>query len=97
MAGALRRLLPCAKNGSLRFWGHWFGGRPGENFHQIIDSDPTDDVLREIAATGADTVAVSCPFCLQMFEEGISSRGAQDVRQAKDLIELLDDNTEAAR
>lgn len=43
--------------------------------------------------TEGDAVAVSCPFCLQMFEEGISSKGASDTKQAKDLIEILDEAT----
>ena len=43
--------------------------------------------------TDGDAVAVSCPFCLQMFEEGISSKGAAETKQAKDLIELLDEAT----
>ncbi len=42
--------------------------------------------------TEADTVGVSCPFCLQMFEEGIGSKDAQDTRRAKDLLELLDES-----
>ena len=42
--------------------------------------------------TGADTVGVSCPFCLQMFEEGIQSAGVDDRKQVKDLLELLDES-----
>ena len=43
--------------------------------------------------TGADTVGVSCPFCLQMFEEGIqSSESAPAGTQAKDLLEILDES-----
>ena len=38
-----------------------------------------------------DTVAVSCPFCLQMFDEGISAKGLEGKKQAKDLIELVDE------
>ena len=43
--------------------------------------------------TDSDTVAVSCPFCLQMFEEGINSKGLDDRKRARDLLELLDDAT----
>ena len=46
-------------------------------------------------ATGADTVVVSCPFCLQMFEEGIGARVGGD-RRAVDLIELIDAGTDDA-
>ena len=43
--------------------------------------------------TGADTVGVSCPFCLQMFEEGIqSSESAPSGTRAKDLLELLEES-----
>jgi Fe-S oxidoreductase len=41
--------------------------------------------------TGSDTVAVSCPFCLQMFEEGISAKGLGGAKRAQDLIEILDE------
>ena len=41
--------------------------------------------------TPADTVAVSCPFCLQMFDEGISAKGLEGKKKAKDLIELVDE------
>ncbi|NQW18188.1 MAG: (Fe-S)-binding protein [Chloroflexi bacterium] len=42
--------------------------------------------------TEGDTVAVSCPFCLQMFDEGISAKGLEGQKQAKDLIELVDES-----
>jgi Fe-S oxidoreductase/nitrate reductase gamma subunit len=46
--------------------------------------------------TESKTVAVSCPFCLQMFEEGISAKGLEGTKQAKDLVEILDDATGGA-
>lgn len=39
--------------------------------------------------TSADAVGVSCPFCLQMMEEGIGSKGLGSEKSAKDLLELL--------
>ncbi len=42
--------------------------------------------------TEASTVAVSCPFCLQMFEEGIGSMELQGEKRAKDLLEILDES-----
>ncbi|MBI4298583.1 MAG: (Fe-S)-binding protein [Chloroflexi bacterium] len=44
--------------------------------------------------TKANTVGVSCPFCLQMFEEGITAKGVQDSKQAKDLLEILVESLE---
>ncbi len=37
----------------------------------------------------ADTVASSCPFCLQMMTEGLSAKGKTETKQAKDLLEIL--------
>ena len=42
--------------------------------------------------TEADTVGVSCPFCLQMFVEGIGSVEGAENKAAKDLLELLDES-----
>ena len=42
--------------------------------------------------TEADTVGVSCPFCLQMFVEGIGTKELQDSKQARDLLEILDES-----
>jgi Fe-S oxidoreductase len=39
--------------------------------------------------TGAQVVGVSCPFCLQMMEEGITAKNVQDKVKAKDVVELL--------
>ena len=39
--------------------------------------------------TGGDTIGVSCPFCLQMFEEGIDAKGLQGEKRARDLLEVL--------
>ena len=46
--------------------------------------------------TGADAVGVSCPFCLQMMEEGIGAKGQEDSRSAKDLLELLAESLDDA-
>lgn len=46
--------------------------------------------------TEADAVGVSCPFCLQMMEEGIGAKGEQDRKSAKDLLELLAESLGAA-
>jgi Fe-S oxidoreductase len=39
--------------------------------------------------TKGDTIGVSCPFCFQMFQEGITSKGLQETKQTKDLLEIL--------
>ena len=45
--------------------------------------------------TDAETVGVSCPFCLQMFEEGIGSLGKEGEKRTRDLLEILDESLSA--
>ena len=52
-----------------------------------------EERVREAAATGADTLAVACPFCTVMLDDGVQSAGA-DLRVADVatlLSEALDD------
>ena len=71
----------CCGAGGGRMWMEESGER--------VNHIRTDHFLE----TDGDTVAVSCPFCLQMFEEGISAKGQQETKRARDLIELVDEAT----
>ena len=71
----------CCGAGGGRMWMEEQGER--------VNRRRTDHFLE----TGTDTVAVSCPFCLQMFEEGINAKGMDATKRAKDVVELLDDAT----
>jgi Fe-S oxidoreductase len=46
----------------------------------------------EAAQTGADIIAVACPFCMQMFEDGVGAvpQAAEREIQVLDLAELLE-------
>jgi Fe-S oxidoreductase len=46
--------------------------------------------MDEVIKTGVETVVTSCPYCLQMLEEGIDQKGVKDSLKARDLIELVD-------
>ena len=48
----------------------------------------TNDFLE----TKADILAVACPFCLQMFEEGLSSKSPDENKSVKDIAELLEES-----
>jgi len=46
----------------------------------------------QAAATGAQIIATACPFCMQMFEDGVGAVPAAAEREMKvyDVVELLD-------
>ena len=46
-----------------------------------------EERVREAAETGADTLAVACPFCTVMLDDGVRSSG-RDMRVA-DVATLL--------
>ena len=67
--------------------GHmWIEESQGDRINHVR----TDHFLE----TEADTVGVSCPFCLQMMTEGIQSKGSDGEKQAKDVLEILADSLE---
>ena len=67
--------------------GHmWIEESQGERINHVR----TDHFLE----TQADTVGVSCPFCLQMMTEGIQSKGEADSKEARDVLEILADSLE---
>jgi len=39
--------------------------------------------------TGAGVIATACPYCLQMFEDGVQTKQAQESVRAMDIAELL--------
>ena len=43
----------------------------------------------QLLATGADTVAVACPFCLVMLRDGIADAGRADAVTTLDIAEVL--------
>ncbi len=51
-----------------------------------INQMRVEDVLK----TGAETVVTACPYCLQMFEEGIEHKDIKDSLKARDLVELVE-------
>jgi Fe-S oxidoreductase len=53
-----------------------------------------EERVREAAATGAETLAVACPFCTVMLDDGVQSTGG-DMRVA-DVATLLAEAVEAS-
>ncbi len=88
-------LIEMPRNGSKGLCcgaggGNMFMEEKGERRVNVIRAE-------EAQATGADAVATSCPFCIQMFEAGIPMAEADESRRIKafDVAELLEASTGA--
>ena len=57
----------------------WFDDAPGERIGASR--------VQEAVDTGAQTVAVSCPFCLTMIGDALAAKNERV--QAKDVAELM--------
>jgi len=61
--------------------------------YAFMDDDPKQRInhtrLEDVKACGADTAAVSCPFCMQMFEDALSSLDPDKHIRAADIAELV--------
>ncbi|MBI4201863.1 MAG: (Fe-S)-binding protein [Chloroflexi bacterium] len=68
----------CCGAGGGHMWMEDSGG-------QRINHMRTEQFLE----TKGNTLGVSCPFCYQMFQEGISSKGMAETKQTKDLLEVV--------
>ena len=66
------------------------GGGGGMSF---IDEPPDKRVnqerAREALETGADVLAVGCPFCVTMMEDGVNARKGDRDMKVMDVAELL--------
>jgi Fe-S oxidoreductase/nitrate reductase gamma subunit len=65
-----------------------------------MDDDPKKRInhtrIEDVKACGADTAAVSCPFCMQMFEDALSSLDPEKKIRAADIAELVAEALEDA-
>ena len=74
----------CCGAGGARMWMEEKRGRP-----------INQERAREAAATGAETLAVACPFCTVMLDDGVREIGAK--MQVIDLATLLSEAVEKRR
>ena len=56
-----------------------------ERIGQRISEMRTEQAM----ATGTHIVATACPYCLQMFDDAIKAKEAEESLQAMDVAELL--------
>ncbi|MBI4329576.1 MAG: hypothetical protein HY685_06900 [Chloroflexi bacterium] len=45
----------------------------------------------------AATFATACPFCTQMFEDGVKVKNAEEKMRVRDISEMVAERLEAAR
>ncbi|RDV39028.1 (Fe-S)-binding protein [Bradymonadaceae bacterium TMQ3] len=70
----------CCGAGGGRMWMEETEGKR-------VNIERTDQAL----ATTPDAIAVNCPFCLTMFDDGLKNRGADEVKLL-DLAEIIAEN-----
>ncbi len=68
----------CCGAGGARMWME-------EDIGERINNMRTDQAL----ATGADRIAVGCPFCLTMMSDGLKARGKEEAAAALDVAEIV--------
>ncbi|HEY7495453.1 MAG TPA: (Fe-S)-binding protein, partial [Candidatus Tectomicrobia bacterium] len=66
------------------------GAGGGHAFMEVNIGRRVNHIRTEQAIeTGAAVVATGCPFCMQMFEDGIKAKGAEETMRVRDLAELI--------
>ncbi len=66
------------------------GGGGGMSFaEEPADQRVNRERARQAAATGADVVAVACPFCMTMMEDGVGAVSGDRAIEVRDVAELL--------
>jgi Fe-S oxidoreductase len=76
------RQTACCGAGGGRMW-----------FDDASETRIGQSRVTEALSTGANTLAVSCPFCLLMTSDGMASRGGSMV--VRDVAEILADRLPA--
>lgn len=76
--GRNRKTSFCCGGGGGRFWME-------ERIGKRISVERTEEIMK----TGAEIVATACPYCLQMFEDAIKAKEAQEQLKVLDVVELI--------
>jgi Fe-S oxidoreductase len=72
----------CCGAGGAQMW------KEDENGDKRINMERTEEAL----GTGAEIIAVNCPFCLTMMSDGVKAKEKQESVMVMDLAELILDN-----
>ena len=71
-------------------------GAGGGNYWYKVESQDSVSKLRmqQVLETGADQLAVACPFCMPMLSDAARTLNAENNIEIKDVAELIRDNLE---
>jgi Fe-S oxidoreductase len=92
LAAASGKTVEMARSGKRTFC---CGAGGARMWMEERGSPINEERVREAAATGADTLAVGCPFCTVMLDDGVRNTGAK--LQVIDLASLLSEAVERQR
>ncbi len=76
--GRSRRNGFCCGAGGGRYW-----------MEERIGKRISEARIEHVLEVRADTVATACPYCLQMFEDAIKAKGAEESLKARDIAEIV--------
>jgi Fe-S oxidoreductase len=70
------------------------GAGGGNMWYEMADETDRMNLnrVRQAAATGADTVATACSFCMIMMDDGVKVEGKEESLKVKDVAELVADS-----
>jgi len=89
IARAIPGLQVVEMGDKCRERGFCCGAGGGRMWMDEVGTRVSDIRTEHFLETGAEIMGVSCPFCVQQLEAGIQSKGLQETRKVKDLLELL--------
>ncbi|MDZ4247135.1 MAG: (Fe-S)-binding protein [Dehalococcoidia bacterium] len=69
----------CCGAGGGRLWME-------EHTGKRINETRTEEALK----TGADVIATACPYCIQMFVDGVKTKGVEETVKPMDLAEIIE-------
>ena len=68
------------------------GGGGGNFFTDVIgtgENSPARVRIREALDTGAEILAVACPQCFKMLDDGLKAEGAEERLEVVDIAEIV--------
>jgi heterodisulfide reductase subunit D len=76
----------CCGAGGAQMWKEPEPGFPDPKKAKDVNVERAEEAL----ATGAQTIAVACPFCMVMLSDGVKAKNKENEVNVVDLAELID-------